>query len=140
MKTTKRITAWLLVSSALLAGCMSGKGGPQTTVQGTESLPGITELDGGMTLAKDLEYIITAKTRKNGFLVVQLQLHNKRGSSQAFEWKAVWFDEHGLLIDTNESWRPIVIGGRGFETVQITGPTQSAESWQLKFQKPNPVR
>lgn len=140
MKRPMRIAASLVVLSALLAACASGKGGPQTTLQGGESTPGMVELDSGMALSNDLEVQHLNQGRRGGFLVAQFDLHNKRGSTLAIEWSVEWFDEHGLKIDTNESWRPLVIGGRGFETLQITAPTAAAEEWRLKFQKPNPVR
>ena len=124
-----------------LAACTSsGKGGPQTTIQGAEGLPGTTELDSGKTLMNDLEQLSVVTSRKGDFLVVQLELHNKRGSQMNLEWSVDWFDEDGLVIVSNENWRPLTIGGRGFEMIQITAPTPSAHSYRLKVQKPNPIR
>ena len=143
MKTIYKHTVLLLVSAALFTGCTSvseGSGGPQTTLQGAEGLPGATELDSGYTLRQDLEIMRPVSVRKNDFLVVQFELHNKRGSQMNLEWSVEWTDEQGLKIDTNENWRPLAIGGKGYETIQITAPTPSARGWKLKVQKPNPVR
>jgi len=137
MQRPKTIAALALTSltvGALTAGCASAKKGPQTTLQGTESLPGYTELNSGQTVSRDLEMLIQTTARKNGFLVVQLELHNKRGGAREFEWTCEWYDQQGLKIDSNQNWRPLVIGGEGYETIQITAPTQSAESWKLRFQ------
>ena len=136
--TTAVLTLTLL--GVLGSACVSGAGGPQTTVQGGESMPGMVELDGGQVLMRDLEITGLTQVRRNDFLTAQFDLQNKRGSSLALEWTVDWYDSHGMKIDTNESWRPIVLGGRGFETLQITAPTQDARSWRLKVQKPNPVR
>jgi uncharacterized protein YcfL len=131
----------LLLAALLLSACTStGKGGPQRTLQGSEGLPGMTELDGGQTLRNDLDILHVVSTRKGDYLVVQFELHNKRGGQINLEWNVDWFDETGLLVGTNENWRPLAIGGRGFEMIQITAPTPAADSWRLKVQKPNPVR
>jgi uncharacterized protein YcfL len=140
MKNPMRIAVLFLVSGAFVAGCASGRGGPQTTMQGGESTPGMVELDSGRVLGNELKMRHLNQTRRSGFLVAQFDLHNERGSSLAFEWSVEWFDQHGMKINTSESWRPVVIGGRGFQTLQITAPTMEAEEWRLKFQKPNPVR
>ena len=141
MKMMHRNAALLLATSLLLAACTStGKGGPQTTVQGAEGLPGMTELDSGVGLSQDLEIQNLVQVRKNDYLVAQFELHNKRGTQINLEWSVDWTDEQGLRIDSNENWRPLSIGGRGFELIQITAPTPSARAWRLKVQKPNPIR
>jgi uncharacterized protein YcfL len=109
-------------------------------VQGAEALPGMTELDSGLSISQDLEILNLVQVRKNDFLVAQFELHNKRGSQIDLEWSVDWTDEQGLRIDSNENWRPLSIGGRGFELIQITAPTPSAKAWRLKVQKPNPIR
>lgn len=124
-----------------LAACTStGKGGPVITTQGAEGVPGTTELDSGQSLKNDLEQLNVVTSRKGDFLVVQFELHNKRSGQLNLEWSVDWFDEVGMLIVSNENWRPLQIAGRGFEMIQITAPTPSAHSWRLKVQKPNPVR
>ena len=136
-KTATALATILLVS----AGCMStGKGGPQTTHEFIEGGEGAVELDSGLQLSKDLEIYNYISERRDGYLVGQFELHNKRGSQIALEWTVDWFDGSKFKIDTNESWRPLKIGGKGFEVVQIIGPTPEAHSWRLKVQKPNPVR
>jgi uncharacterized protein YcfL len=141
MKTMHRTAALLLASAPLLLACTStGKGGAQMTVQGAEALPGMTELDSGLAISQDLEILNLVQVRKNDFLVAQFELHNKRGSQVNLEWSVDWTDEQGLRIDSNENWRPLSIGGRGFELLQITAPTPSAKAWRLKVQQPNPIR
>jgi len=140
---TKPTHAFLLAAAACFAGCTSlgdGSGGPQTTLQGAEGLNEPQELDSGFTLSKDLEIMRPISVRKNDFLVVQFELHNKRGDQMNLEWSVEWTDEQGLKIDTNENWRPLAIGGKGYETIQITAPTTSARGWKLKVQRPNPIR
>lgn len=139
MHTNTTSAAALALLAAMLTGCASGRGGPQTTIAGGEGFP-MTELDAGHSLGRDLEIRNLVQTRKSDFLVAQFELHNLRGSRIELEWSADWFDASGLRIDTNASWRPLVIGGRGYESLQITAPTPDARSWKLKVQKPNPVR
>ncbi len=141
MKSILRSALAGSLSAMLLTACTStGKGGPQTTLAGGEGQPGMTELDSGQGLMKDLEILSLVQSKKGEHLVAQFELHNKRGSQMNLEWTVDWFDEAGLQVDFSESWRPLAIGGRGFEMVQITAPTPSARSWRLRVQKPNPVR
>ena len=100
----------------------------------------MTELDSGLTLSRDLEIQKIASVRKSGFLVVEFELHNKRGSTIDLEWKVDWMDSSGLSIPTSGSWHPLSIGGRGYEPLQVTAPTPEASTWKLRVQKPNPVR
>lgn len=140
MKTMHRFAAVLCMSAPLFAACTStGKGGPQTTVQGAEGMT-MTELDSGISLQQDLEILNYVSARKNDFLVVQFELHNKRDVQVNLEWSVVWTDEQGMRIDSNENWRPLSIGGRGFELIQATAPSTSARAWRLMVQKPNPIR
>lgn len=140
MKPTTTMTALFLASGALLAGCVSGSGGSQTTIAGGEGSTEMTELDAGKVLSRDLEIVQLVQVRKEGLLVAQFDLRNKRGSRLAVTWTIEWFDADGLKVNTNESWRTLVIGGKGFEALKVTAPTASATSWRLKVEKPNPVR
>ncbi|MEM7305710.1 MAG: YcfL family protein [Planctomycetota bacterium] len=130
----------LAALAGLLSACMSGRGGPQTTLEGGEGRLEVAELASGMSLERDLEIRNPISERREDFLLCQFELHNKRGSTLKLEWTADWFDSSGFKIDTNENWRPLAIGGKGFEIVQITAPKPEAEVWRLRVQKPNPVR
>ena len=134
-----RIHVAALAACVLLCGCATGRGGPETTIVGGDGVPE-TELDSGQTLARELEIRKVASADRGGFRVVEFELHNERGSQVALEWSVEWKDASGLTVQTRESWHPLVIGGRGYESLQITAPTPEARTWTLKVRKPNPVR
>ena len=131
--------AGLAALLTLVGACATGRGGPQRTLDGGEGAQ-MVELDSGLELSRDLEIHILAQKRREGFLVCQFELHNKRGSQRAFEWTVEWSDQDNFVINSTENWRPLVIGGKGFERIQITAPTPEATSWRLVTRKPNPVR
>ena len=122
----------------LLPACMSGKGGPQRTVEVSEGGPVMNELDSGMVLKRDLEIRnpISNQTSKSPdeFLRCQFELHNKRSTAMKLEWKVDWFDGSGFRVETNEPWRPLTIGGYGYEIIQIVAPSLEAEVWRLRVQ------
>ena len=69
-----------------------------------------------------------------------MNLERRDGHGRTITWTIDWFDADGLKVDRDDAWRSLFIGGKGFETIKATAPTQSATSWRLQLQKPNPVR
>lgn len=124
----------------VLSGCGAPRGGTTNTVRGTEGSPDLQQLDGGRTLSKDLEIVRYRSERRDGRLHVQFDLQNKRGSNLAFEWQMEWFDSSDFKIDTQDHWTPIVIGGKGFETIAVTAPTPEASIFRLAYRLPDTVR
>ena len=142
MRPTQSKALTLALSAAALlawsAGCAS-RGGPTNTYTGGPGEP-TEEQIASEALQRDLEILVRSSARRDGFLICQFDLHNKRASDIQLEWSVDWFDADGLEIQVQERWRPQVISGGGFETVQITGPTMAAERWRLAVRRPNPVR
>ena len=143
-RTTMRslIQALTLAPATLLlwgAGCTAPSGGPTNTYTGG---PGqlTQEQIASQALQRDVEILVRNSVRRDGFLICQFDLHNKRSSDIQLEWSVDWFDRDGMQLQVQERWSPLKISGGGYETVQITGPTPSAERWRLAVRRPNPVR
>lgn len=124
----------------LLAACGAPRGTSSNAVRGQEGSSELEEIDGSRGLRNDLEIVGYRSERRDGRLHVQFDLRNKRGSNLAFEWTMDWYDSSGFRIDTQEHWRPVAIGGKGFETIAVTAPTPEASSFKLEYRLPNPVR
>ena len=60
--------------------------------------------------------------RQEDRLFVQFDLHNKTNSFLSVEWALEWRDDQGFKIDSLENWRPLKLGGRGFETITAIAP------------------
>ncbi len=109
--------------------------GPTSTVRGREGSPELKELDGERSLNKDLEIVRYRSERRDGRLHVQFDLQNKRDSNLAFEWSMEWFDSAGFRIETGDHWTPVVLGGKGFETIAMTAPTTEASIFKLAYRR-----
>jgi uncharacterized protein YcfL len=127
-----------IVAGALLlfvASCRS-QGTSQDTYVGGEG--GEIEKIGGTSGVSDsLVMLGLVSERRDDRLHVQFELHNKRGSNLAFEWSVEWFDEGGFKVAFPQHWKAVSLGGKGYETIAVTGPTPAASSWRLALRKPN---
>ncbi|MCZ6598814.1 MAG: YcfL family protein [Planctomycetota bacterium] len=145
MRSNRRII-WGMARVIFLAvpivwgtACTSSRAGPGNMLEGGEGV-GIEEHYGSSQLKRELEILNPRTERRDGRLVCQFDLHNKKTSQLAFEWTVEWFDASDFKIDWNENWRPMTIGGMGYETLTIHAPTVEARRWRLQVRKPSPVR
>lgn len=67
-------------------------------------------------------------------------LKNEAGTTQAFEYKFVWFDANDMPIDDNDRpWRPASLSGGDEMTIGGTGPNDKAKKFQIQIRKPHEV-
>jgi uncharacterized protein YcfL len=77
--------------------------------------------------------------RESEHLIVQFDLKNTTPRDLAIEWSIDWLDASGFRIDTNRHWRPAIVTGMGFESIQETAPVPEATTFQLQMRRPTPV-
>jgi uncharacterized protein YcfL len=122
-------TRLLLASLALfsLAACRVT---PQGSVNRTDGKS--TEV-GNSLLNAALEMRNIVKAEKNGLMVVQLELRNRRTSPLAFQWTVEWYDRAGLKLSyVPQHWEPERLAGSASKTIQMVAPSPEAVSWQLQ--------
>ncbi len=129
-----RAVAFALVAS-VLAACSSTRGTAQNTYV-SEDGAAVEETIGNFTLSRELVMESVRTERRDGRLFVQFNLRNTRASSLPAEWTLVWFDEAGFKLDHAHHWTPIVLDGKGFETISQTAPTPAASGFRLALRKP----
>jgi uncharacterized protein YcfL len=139
MKTHYTAIAPILLCLTL-AACGAPRGTAANTFRGKEGDTELETIAGNPRLLKNLEVVRYQTKREDDRLRVQFDLQNKKASNLAFEWSVDWFDASGFRIDTQEHWTPIVLGGKAFKTISITGPTPAASVFQLMTRTPNTVR
>lgn len=67
-------------------------------------------------------------------------LKNEAGTTQAFEYKFVWFDANDMPLDDNDRpWRPASLSGGDEMTIGGTGPNDKAKKFQIQIRKPHEV-
>ena len=143
MKTrqTSRIGSPLLILSALLASCASQppRGTATNTYEGDEAGER-DEFIGDRDLAAKFVLIGIRTEPRDGRLRVQFDLKNTTPGDLAVEWAIEWKDRSGFRIDTEPRWKPAMVTGQGFQTIQATAPTTDAAVFQLLLRRPTPVR
>jgi len=130
----------LLVPLGLLGACaFPSRGNPQNTFTGNEHGE-IEEAFGDPRLAGQFQLLGVKTQRREDRLFVQFDLHNKTNSNLSVEWALEWRDDQGFKIDAPENWRPLQLGGRGYETITATAPVPQASTFRLGVRKPSTVR
>lgn len=123
----KRLSLISVVGGAvLLAACSSApkivnyRGGEMKNVIEVQR-SAVTLTEGGLPQAKAI-------------------LKNEAGTTQAFEYKFVWFDANDMPIDDNDRpWRPANLSGGDEMTIGGTGPNDKAKKFQIQIRKPHEV-
>jgi uncharacterized protein YcfL len=82
---------------------------------------------------------IRTETR-DGRLRIQFDLKNTTPGDLQVEWAIHWSDSSGFRIPTNANWRPAIVTGQGFQSVQAVAPTPEAKVWKLELRRPTPIR
>lgn len=123
------------------SACESPPGGPQN-VYTVDAQNQIQVSEGNDQLAAKLEMKdVRSKRLPDGRLMFQFELHNKSGSHTRFAWAVDWFDTAGFKVaDAARHWEPVNLGGNGFQTIQITGPTPAANMFRLQVTSPDEVK
>jgi uncharacterized protein YcfL len=90
------------------------------------------------SLNRHVEIIgVNTATGPEGFLKIQVEVHNKTRSEQTFTYRVEWFDENGMIISLpTASATPRTIEGMETLAITATAPTDRAKDFRIKFLEP----
>ncbi len=135
-----RSTLLSVTVGALLAACTAPpRGTPTNTYVGNQAGKQ-QEYLGDPDLARMFVLLDIKTERRDGRLRVQFDLKNTSGADLPIEWSIAWKDASGFNVDTNPHWRPTMVAGKGFESIQDIAPVPEATSFQLQIRRPSPIR
>jgi len=131
----------LAALAACLMGCASQPphGVPTNTYSADQAGKRDAFLGDKDLAAKFVLMNIRTETR-DGRLRVQFDLKNTTSADLPIEWAIKWSDQNGFVVDTNPNWRPVIVTGQGFQSIQATAPTMEAKIFQLELRKPTPIK
>ena len=134
-----RALATLAICLLTSCGTSPPRGTATNTYVGTQAGKQADYL-GDRDLARQFVLLNTKTERKDERLRVQFDLKNTTPRDLTIEWSIDWLDASGFRIDTNRHWRPAIVTGMGFESIQETAPVPEATTFQLQMRRPTPVR
>jgi len=130
----------LVTTAALLGACTAPpRGTPTNTYVGNQAGKQ-QEYLGDPDLARKFVLLDIKTERRDGRLRVQFDLKNTTSTDLPIEWSIEWKDAGGFRIDTNPHWRPTMVAGKGFESIQDIAPVPEAAMFQLQIRQPSPIR
>lgn len=139
---TQEAIRGLAVAALLLGGTLACKssGGVTNSYTFSEGAHESSVNIGSSTLARHVEVVEPRSVRvEDGRLLAQFDVMNRRSSQLRVEYKVEWFDAAGFEVETIENWTPVVIGGKGSETVTLSAPTPSVVRWRVQVRRPNEI-
>jgi len=86
---------------------------------------------------RELDVANARSARKEGLLVVDLNLVNTANYRVPFEWRVRWFAEGGSEVEVQNPWRPTVIDVHESRPMTFTAPTPACKGWQLATRSPH---
>lgn len=126
---------------ALLCACTSTPRGTYNSLAGKEGGAEVARISPNRQLENSLEMKNIVQVRKEGMLVIQLDLVNRLDRALAFQWAIEWYDRSGLVLDYGPAhYRPERLSGRQSKTIKIVAPSPQAESWKLQVGSRDEVR
>lgn len=138
MNTRRSALGAALLAGVLLQAC-AGPFGTATNTYVGEALGKEEAFIGDRDLAAKF-VLLNIKTEAGERMRVQFDLKNTTPGDLRVEWAIDWKDQSGFRIDTNPHWRPAVVTGQGFQSIQASAPTPDAKGFQLMLRKPTPIR
>lgn len=142
MKISNVRTA-VLVLVALVAGCATQHPrGTATNTYGVDEAGKQGEFIGDRDLAAKFVLLGIKTEPSDGTkpMRIQFDLKNTTSGDLAIEWALEWKDASGFRIDTNPNWRPVMVAGQNFHTIQAVAPAPQATAFQLHLRRPTPIR
>lgn len=131
----------LTVAGVLLGACASQPPLGTATNTYTADQAGKQEaFVGDRDLAAKFVLVGIKTEPRDGRLRVQFDLKNTTSADLAVEWAIEWKDRNGFRVDTSPHWKPAIVSGQGFQTIQATAPTTESAVFQLLLRKPTPIR
>jgi len=141
MKHQTKGTLLAAVLATLVCSCAThGPLGTGTNTYSGDLSGGAQEFIGDRDLAAKFVLVGLKTETREGRRRVQFDLKNTTSADLRIEWAIEWQDESGFRVDTNPHWKPLVVTGQGFESIQATAPTQDACQFQLQLRKQSPIR
>jgi uncharacterized protein YcfL len=139
-KHQSKIVALLAALAATLCACSSAPlGVASNTYVGDES--GLAEeYIGDRDLAAKFVLVGLKTEIRDGRRRVQFDLKNTTSADLRFEWMMAWQDDHGFKVNAKPHWKPMVVTGQGFESIQATAPTPDASTFRIVLRRPTPIR
>ena len=139
-QSSRRSLLMALTVSAVLACATQPPRGTATNTYAGDEAGKQEEFIGDRDLeAKFVMVNIRTETR-DGRLRIQFDLKNTTPADLQVEWAIHWSDSSGFRIPTNANWRPTIVTGQGFTSVQAVAPTPEAKVWKLELRRPTPIR
>lgn len=136
----RSIAAQAIATAAVLCACTSAPRGTYNSVSGREGGQ-VTTHTPNRDLENSLEMRNIVQVRKEGMLVVQLELANRLDRALSFQWAVEWYDRSGLAIDYGPAhYSPERLSGRQSKTIKLVAPSPEAESWKLQVGSRDEVR
>jgi len=97
------------------------------------------EFIGDRELSQRFVLVDVLTKREDGRLRVQFDLKNTTGADLPIEWAIEWKDASGFRIATKPHWKPVIVPGSGFHSIQQTAPVPEAGMFQLHIRRPTPI-
>lgn len=126
---------------ALLGACTSAPRGTYNSLTGKEGGAEVSRVSPNRELENSLEMKNIVQVRKEGLLVVQMDLTNRLDRALSFQWAIEWYDRSGLVLDYGPAhYRAERLSGRQSKSIKIVAPSPEAESWKLQVGSRDEVR
>lgn len=74
--------------------------------------------------------------RKNQLLSVQTEVSNSDTDSKQLYYRFKWIDSNGLVVGTEETWKPLTVYGLQKQYINAVAPSPLASDFKLILQSP----
>lgn len=121
---------WLLICvSGLFTGCANLK----SDISKPGTINSQIEQQGEMFF---LEVTDMKSFKKNQLLSVQTEISNSDTDNKQLYYRFKWIDSNGLVIGTEDSWKPLLIYGLQKQYINAVAPSPLASDFKLVLQSP----
>ena len=130
----------LLPLLLLAAGCEHNRStsGTRADLQATDDVVTV-EKAGSIKSSVVVERVLHRS--ENGFLVVEVKVHNTTGRNIPCEWRTVFQDKDGFdLPVTANPWSPVVINANETMPLTKTAPVAGGEKTTFYIREAAPIR
>jgi len=85
------------------------------------------------TMSGEIEVVSAQRQQVGDLMQVQITLRSKSPSTLNIQYRFDWFDQSGVLIKTNEAWKPLIIYTRETKMLLGTAPDSRAKEFKLEL-------
>ena len=124
----------LLIAIVVLAGCQStAEVSPEIQAQ---TCPGFDAPGGGEAKVRyvDRPEVTVEATRcvmRNGLMRIDIDIRNGRRTEQRIAYRFEWYEAHGMSLDTEEAWKPVLLYPEDVITLRAVAPSSAVEDFVL---------